>query len=325
MLRAIVSSALLLAIGFTTSVGVAWASATMYRFGTTDNVLTNTWFNEPTVELGEVNQWRVAQWTDATLTRRWGWGWRSEWFEDPWEARLRRVTLGSDADDRAWSEIGLPAFSRAQQEPPIEPPPIALYVHALHSFEEREAGWPMRCLRVRWVAGDDRLGAPGGRIRGGIQASHWIYPWGTSSFDAAMMHWNTEDEHAIPLTPMWTGLVINTVLWAVIWLVILQLVVLPLRLWLRRRWRKRERLGRCARCGYELEFTDGPITTCPECGTIAGQRPSRVLRGMIVLPALTLAFSVAWVASVGGQRIATAERLPPLHQAAADGDDERVR
>lgn len=325
MRRASLILALLLTLGFVTSVGVAWASATMYRFGITDNPLTDTWFNEPRVELGEVNHWRLAQWTDATLTRRWGWGWRPEWFLDPWEARVRRITLGSDSEDRPWSEISVPAFSRAQREPPQEPAAIALFVHALPSFEEREAGWPMRCLRVWWVAGDDRLDTPGERIRGGVLASHWSYPWGSTSFDASMMHWNTEDEHAIPLTPMWVGLAINTVAWAAIWFVLVQLAMLPVWLWRRWRWKRRERRGRCLRCGYELGGTGDPTRTCPECGTRFGQRPRRVLRGMVVLPALGLVLSVAWVAAVGVQRISTAERLPPMHQAAAHGDAQRVR
>jgi ankyrin repeat protein len=323
--RALLIVTLLLALGLATSVGVAWASATMWRGYDLDNPLTNTWFNEPTVELGEVNQWRVAQWTDATLTRRWGWGWRDEWFEDPWEARLRGVTLGSQDRDRTWTDISLPAFSRAQRPPPEEPAAIALFVNALPSFLEREAGWPMRCLRVRWVAGDDRLDTPGERIRGGVLASYWVYPWGSSSFDASMMHWDTEDEHAIPATPMWAGLAINTVAWAAIWFVLVQLAMLPVRLWLRRRWTRRERRGRCAPCGYQLDVADDPITTCPECGTIAGRRPRRAWRGMVVLPALALVLVVAWVAAVGVQRITMAERLPPLHRAAAIGDDQRVR
>ena len=325
MRRTLTMLALLLALGLATSVGVAWASATMYRFGVTENLFTNTWFNEPRFEVGQASQWRVAQWTDTTLTRRWGWGWRPEWFEDPWEARLRRVTLGSDSEDRTWDDISTPAFSRARREPPTEPAVIALFVNALPSFEEREAGWPMRCLRVRWVAGDDRLDTPGERIRGGVLASHWVYPWGSSSFDPSQLHWNTEDEHAIPLTPMWAGLAVNTVIWAMIWLVVLQVAMLPVRLWLRRRWKKRERRGFCLRCGYEIGAAGDSAKTCPECGTRFGQRPTRVLSGMIVLPAFALLLTVGLVAAIGTERISSAERLPPMHQAAADGDDQRVR
>jgi ankyrin repeat protein len=297
----------------------------MHRGGNPDNVLTDTWFNEPAVEFGQANAWRLAQWTDATLTRRWGWGWRPEWFVDPWEAHLRRSMLGSDAGELPWGEIEAPAFSRAQRQPPETPAPIALWVNALPSFVEREAGWPMRCLRVWWVAGDDRLDTPGERIRGGVLASHWAYPWGGHSFEPYTPGWDTEDEHAIPLTPMWAGLAINTVAWAAIWFVLVQLAMLPVWLWLRRRWQKRERRGRCARCGYQLDIADDPVTTCPECGMIAGRAPRWAWRGMVALPALALVLVVAWVAAVGAQRIATAERLPPLHQAAAHGDAQRVR
>lgn len=323
--RIIVVVVLFLLLGLVSSVGVAWSGATMWRGYDLDNPLTNTWFNEPTVEVGEANHWRIALWTDATLTRRWGWGWRPAWFEDPRDAYLRSVTLSREARDRAWTEIGLPAFSRGQREPPEQAAPIALLVQALPSFEEREAGWPARCLRVWWVAGDDRLDTPGERIRGGALASYWVYPWGSGSFDASTMSWDTEDEHAIPLTPMWAGLAINTVFWALVWLAIAQLAMLPVRLWLRRRWNGRERRGRCLRCGYELGVAGDPAATCPECGTRFGQRPRRASRGMVVLPVIALLLVLTWVAGVGTQRITTAERLPPMHQAAADGDAQRVR
>lgn len=325
MRRVLLILALFLALGLTTSIGVAWASATMWRGYDLSNPLTRTLFMEPTVELGEVNQWRIAQWNHATLTRRWGWGWRSEWFENPRDAYSRSATLGREDRERSWSGIGVPAFSRAQRPPPKEPAPIALFVHALPSFEEREAGWPMRCLRVWWAAGDDRLDTPGERIQGGVLASYWVYPWGSTSFDPSMLHWNTEDEHAIPLTPMWVGLAVNAVFWALAWLAILQLLMLPLRLWLRWQWTRRERWGRCLACGYDSSAAGEPAATCTECGARRGQRPMRVLRGMIALPTLALVLSVAWVAGVGAQRIATAERLPPMHQAAADGDHQRVR
>lgn len=325
MWRALLILVLFLALGLATSIGLAWASATMWRGYDLHNPLTNTGFNEPTVELGEVNQWRIAQWSDATLTRRWGWGWRAEWFEDPRDAYLRSITLGREGRERSWSGISIPAFSRAQLPPPEESAPIALFVHALPSFEEREAGWPMRCLRVWWAAGDDRLDTPGERVRGGVLASYWVYPWGQTSFNPSMLHWDTEDEHAIPLTPMWAGLVVNTVFWALAWLAISQLLMLPVHLWLRWRTRRRSRRGRCLRCGYELGTIGDPSGACPECNTPRGQRPVRPLRGMVALPTLALVFSIAWVGGVGTQRITTAERLPPMHQAAADGHAQRVR
>ncbi|MEQ8913070.1 MAG: ankyrin repeat domain-containing protein [Pseudomonadales bacterium] len=325
MRRVMVILVLLLALGLATSIGVAWTSATMWRGYDLRNPLTSAWFYEPRVEVGQLNQWRLAQWTDATLTRRWGWGWRDEWFTDPRNAYLRRVTLGSDAEERTWGEIDVPGFSRAQRPPPEEPAPIALLVNALPSFEEREAGWPVRCLRVRWVAGDDRLDTPGERIRGGVLASYWVYPWGSTSFDASMLHWDTEDEHAIPLTPMWAGLAVNAVFWALVWLAILQMLMLPVHLWLRWRTGRRAGRGRCLRCGYDLGAVDDPTVTCPECNTQWGTKPRRVLRGMIVLPVLALLLVVGWVAAVGAQRIATAERLPPMHRAAAEGDAQRVR
>lgn len=315
---------LLLLLGLVSSVGVAWAGATMFRGGVPDNVLTNTWFNEPTVEMGEVNDWRIAQWTDATLTRRWGWGWRPEWMADPCISELRRMSSGKWDGGRTIEGLVLPAFTRAMESPEEVAPHYAIYVDALPSFEEREAGWPARCLRVWWVAGDDRLDTPGERIRGGMLASYWAYRWG-GILHHSMIGWDTEGEHALPLTPMWGGLLINTIAWAAIWFVVLQLVMLPVWLWLRWRRKRRERTGRCAGCGYVLGAARDPIVTCPECGMAMGCRPRWAWRGMVALPALALVLAMMWASGVAAQRVVTAEHLPPLYQAAADGDADLVR
>jgi hypothetical protein len=64
---------------------------------------------------------------------------------------------------------------------------------------------------------------------------------------------------AIPVRPLWPGLLGNIVVYAA---GVLLLLTLP-RWWRRyvRRWE-----GRCAACGYELG--EG-VSTCPECGLIA--------------------------------------------------------
>ena len=316
---------LLLALGLVSSVGVAWAGATMWRIGSPDNVLTNTWFNEPSLKHGDVNQWRIAQWTDATLTRRWGWGWRAEWFEDPWLARTRRLSVPEMEDEQSLDASVLPAFSRAHQPPPRDALSPAFYVGGLPTFLEREAGWPTRCLRVWWEAGDHRIDAPGDRLRGGVLASRWIFRWSGQLPHASLFDGTTEYDHALPLTPMWAGLVTNTLAWAGIWFVVLQLVMLPI--WLIRRWitKRRVRKGRCVGCGYEVDIADDPVTTCPECGLIVGRAPSH--RGPSLVTRATFAMAVVLVLTGGfaATRLLTADRLPPLHRAAADGDAALVR
>lgn len=325
MRRAVVIVGLLLGLGLVSSITLAWASATMTRIGSPDNPMTNTWLNEPTLEFGQANHWRIAQWTDATQTRRWGWGWRPEWFEDSGIARMRRISASDWDPPELWTTIALPPFSRGRQLAPENAPSYAILLYALPSFLEREAGWPMRCLRVRWVAGDDRLDTPGERIRGGVLASYWVFPWSRGTLHPPMIGWSPEDEHALPLTPMWLGLIVNTFTWAAIWLIVLLVLPLPIWLWRRRRWRKRERRGLCARCAYELDVADDPITRCPECGMVMGRRPRWSFMSLHRLAAVSLVLLVVLTAGFALTRTLTADRLPPVHRAAAQGDIERAR
>jgi ankyrin repeat protein/DNA-directed RNA polymerase subunit RPC12/RpoP len=323
--RALTILVLLAAIGLVSSVGVAWAGATMMRLGSPNNLLTNTWFNEPSVEYGEFNQWRVVQWTDATLTRRWGQGARPEWFEDPWIAHLRQAWHSWSEDGGGLTIAGVPPFSRVHGSPPVEPPLFAVFSDGLPKFEEREAGWPTRCLRCSWETGDERLDTPGERIRGGLFASHWTLPWGGWHGSYSSAGFSVEYEVALPLTPMWAGLAINATFWAAIWFVAFQVVPLPIWLWRRKRWKKRERRGLCARCGYELDIADDPVTTCPECALIMGRGPRGAWVGLRRQAIVTLMALVAVLGGFAMTRAVTADRLPPLHQAAADGNTELAR
>ncbi|MFI4915293.1 MAG: ankyrin repeat domain-containing protein [Phycisphaerales bacterium JB060] len=327
MRRIVIIVGLLLGLGLVSSIALAWASATMSRMGSPDNPMTNTWLNEPKLEFGQANHWRIAQWTDATQTRRWAWGWRSEWFEDPAVARMRRISTSDWDPSESSATLVLPPFSRGRQPAPEEAPSYGILLDALPSFLEREAGWPMRCLRVRWIAGDDRLDTPGERLRGGVLASYWVFPWGwgRGTLHPPMIGWSPEDEHALPLTPMWAGLIVNTLTWAAIWFIVLLVFPLPIWLWRRRRWRKRERRGLCAHCAYELDVADDPITRCPECGMVMGRRPSWSFMSLPRLAAVSLVLLVVLTAGFAMTRMLTADRLPPLHQSAAHGDIERAR
>jgi hypothetical protein len=69
---------------------------------------------------------------------------------------------------------------------------------------------------------------------------------------------NASQLRALPLRPIWTGLVLNTVFYALaVW-------CLWQALSMSRRYRRRAR-GQCVRCGYSLAGLALP-TVCPECG-----------------------------------------------------------
>ena len=69
------------------------------------------------------------------------------------------------------------------------------------------------------------------------------------------------DPVPIPLRPIWTGLVINTLLYATLWYALWLTLTLP-RMFFKEVSRLRD--GRCIGCGYDLgyDFVQG----CPECG-----------------------------------------------------------
>jgi hypothetical protein len=66
-------------------------------------------------------------------------------------------------------------------------------------------------------------------------------------------HWN----RAIPLLPIWPGLLIDTGFYSSLWAV--PTVCLPML-----RVRRRRRKGRCPKCAYDLQHAFK--TGCPECG-----------------------------------------------------------
>ncbi len=108
-------------------------------------------------------------------------------------------------------------------------------------------GWPFLAL---WYSGSAELD-PSYRgisyflfsIDGGIEAQLSDHP--------------NSIRRALPCMPLWRGFLMNTVLFGMIWYVLLFA-------WLDVRCLRRRRSGRCTRCGYDLrsDFARG----CPECG-----------------------------------------------------------
>lgn len=337
--RVVVHAALLLALGLVSSVAVAWAGGLFCRLKwPAVPLVTTLGVDTPGFRTYRVDPWHVAELRDTTTTRRIGIAGGDSLIRDPlrefyggrtWDglAELRDMT----PDD----PNALPAWSLAHG--PVVPPapPAGLIWADLPTFVERASGWPMRCLRVRWIAGDPTLDLPGERVRGGLYADPWYLPeWGyqyTGSLDYSqrfsMYEFDMERANALPLTPLWGPLVLNTLAWAAFWAITLAIAFLPLRWWARARARRRVRRGRCGHCKYPHEPGEDPRTTCPECGVVLGRVPGLWrcgTGGAIVLPAVTLALLTLATLGFAFQRVFEADRLPTLHTAAALGQSQVV-
>lgn len=104
-----------------------------------------------------------------------------------------------------------------------------------------QSGYPFRCLEratyldipnvVRWT--------PWPGARGGLQLPDW--PWLPSK--------------PISIQPIWSGLVLNTLLYSTPLLILTGLLLESRRMW-------RERRHRCPTCGYDRVG----LSVCPECG-----------------------------------------------------------
>ncbi len=109
---------------------------------------------------------------------------------------------------------------------------------------EDARGWPVLALWCE-LAPPDASGRVGIHVEGGVAAD---WSGGTATLG---------EFRALPMRPIWTGLAVDTAVWAGTWLVLLE------GGWLARRLVRRGR-GRCPECGYDLR---GQLAAgCPECG-----------------------------------------------------------
>jgi len=111
-------------------------------------------------------------------------------------------------------------------------------------WNAEEWGWPTRCLWC-WHA----------RPWNGVLIDHGL---GIRLPDR--QHSLPGTPRFLPLMPMWTGLAINTAIFASAWWLVLLACSINLILHRRRR-------GQCISCGYDMRSATSGV--CPECGTPA--------------------------------------------------------
>jgi hypothetical protein len=113
----------------------------------------------------------------------------------------------------------------------------------------------------------------------GLPIPKWVLSWSGGYVAGSLL----------PVLPLWRGLVVDTLLWALVG-------VGCVRLWIRLRGGRRARRGACRACGYPC----ADVEICPECGRVQAVRdgvPVRArVRGASRLFALGLVVSLvtAW-------------------------------
>lgn len=125
---------------------------------------------------------------------------------------------------------------------------------AVH-LEVTRVGWPLESFTsTSFLADDYALYSAGGLHL--LYLPRWVHEFAFHRLGYESLAFIT-----LPLTPLWTGLVVNTIAYAAGWWLLLMVV--------RRLYRDhlgylRRRKGRCPRCAYDLraDFASG----CPECG-----------------------------------------------------------
>lgn len=160
---------------------------------------------------------------------------------------LRRLNDPTIRNNPRWSKLATPRWMRSNV-------PSAWYVEGWIDKDERVmigSGWPARTLYCDYVC----IGRGYAQyLRSGIPLPGSRFP--TYSLGSAAS--------ALPLHPIWSGFILNTILYAaILWV---PFALFALRRGLRRVLRRRR--GACLICGYDLRGTSGGGGGggCPECG-----------------------------------------------------------
>jgi hypothetical protein len=167
-----------------------------------------------------------------------------------WWMELNAATMGEDLPPDQWVRDlrAEPAGSlRREDSPPTWGTFARGRAPAANAGADHAFGWPLPALwyRVNGTIGGKTATATG--IDGAILLS----PASTLSIRGGRFR-------ALPLYPVWHGLVLNTLLFAgLLWLTLTGLPSARRALRIRR--------GRCPKCAYDLRGL-APGSPCPECG-----------------------------------------------------------
>jgi len=238
-----------LLLGFVTSIIVAWACA--------------IWGS---VSLGSVES-QPAKWEDLERLQEAGWNRTSE--TDDW-MYTRSINT--------WKGIGVSELLFLEKA--VQQPDSGLGISGVFRFDfyfacVTQSGWPWRCLSREHLD-------PSGNGQG---MNIWPMPWHPSNSrfpswgdaidfrqETPIANWQHSmsfelpekigpitlpADRYLPLRPIWSGLIINTIIYAaIIWVMMFIASIMQQH----RRFKK----GHCPKCNYELrsDYSAG----CPECG-----------------------------------------------------------
>lgn len=208
--------------------------------------------------LGFITTWAVA-WGVAYARPKMGYDGSSSFFESRsspsvecrYYAAVPRSTAGHDHDlwialglwyskyhaDERWGLEDINWVNKLCERVGTGEVPVTVY----SQYDEFAVGWP-RLSAWAWRVGPNKT-------QGAIE-------YGKHGFDAGRLPFR-----ALPYLPIYRGIIINTVFYALLWLPVLFLSTHTIRALRRRACTRR---GRCPNCNYDLAGLVSPH--CPECG-----------------------------------------------------------
>ena len=232
-----------LTLGFVTTIALAWAS---------------TWIGSSNQRdlLGNVKEQPPEEDPSFRVTRSFG-------------SELATFELFLGVDFIPWYLKWLP--SGDPEELAVVEAPYWTKARCIRGFsqgiwDEGAHGWPFKSLRW-WSRVDVDLDTL-------EPASSWreeeppppTVRWGIAVPVSAAKLDSYEGKHILPLNPIWPGLLADTVIFALMWAMVIALPPTLYHMYIRRRRRRR---GQCETCGYSLANLPGPA--CPECGEPLGE------------------------------------------------------